>query len=371
VFLADPRGGYPQRGDVRILRDGATAPGYQAIRKRAGEHKWQLLAEPDGWTALEAEERAYLDAEGDRLLYVAATRARDLLVVGRYAGKAGNTTPAWEPFEPHLTDAPELVVPVEVQPPAAEAVDLSDAAAAQSAAAAAALHERVCRPSWTATSVTAEIKRLPRMTGAGTGEADDDDPTRVVTADTPSRRADAGAAWGTLVHGLLEHAMRYRSATRDDLRRLAIWLTIEEPQLRDVIEQALDTVAAVSTAPFWAEARASGEVHEEAPFAVREATGGLPTVVSGVIDLVHRTQAGWKVVDYKTDRDGETADLAGRYGEQVTAYERAWARVAGAPVTSAVVGARPAAHAGPSAAATASGVRVPPPGAPRQPKLFE
>ena len=36
--------------------------------------------------------------------------------------------------------------------------------------------------------------------------------------------------------------MRQTSATRDDLRLLAMWLTLEEPQLRPVIEEALDTV---------------------------------------------------------------------------------------------------------------------------------
>ena len=35
--------------------------------------------------------------------------------------------------------------------------------------------------------------------------------------------------------------MRHEAATRDDLRRLAMWLTVEEPQLRPVIDQALDT----------------------------------------------------------------------------------------------------------------------------------
>ena len=87
----------------------------------------------------------------------------------------------------------------------------------------------------------------------------DDDPTRSVGEDTPSRRADAGLAWGTLVHGLLEHAMRHKTATRDDLRRLAMWLTIEKPELRAVIDQALDTVQSVATAEFWqAGARVGG-----------------------------------------------------------------------------------------------------------------
>ena len=64
----------------------------------------------------------------------------------------------------------------------------------------------------------------------------------MVTTDTSAHRADAGLAWGALIHGLLEHAMRHKSATREDLRRLAMWLIVDEPQLRPVIEDALDTV---------------------------------------------------------------------------------------------------------------------------------
>src|SRR6185295_1913029 len=105
-------------------------------------------------------------------------------------------------------------------------------------------------------------------------------------------------AWGTLVHGLLEHAMRHRAATRDDLRRLAMWLTVEEPSLRVVIERALDTVQSVAAATFWQEARGSAEHHEEAPFAIRDASSSPPRVVTGTIDLVHRTADGWRVVDY-------------------------------------------------------------------------
>jgi ATP-dependent exoDNAse (exonuclease V) beta subunit len=167
-----------------------------------------------------------------------------------------------------------------------------------------------------------------------------DDPTRAITADTPSRRADAGAAWGTLVHGLLEHAMRHKAATRDDLRRLAMWLTVEEPQLRAVIDEALDTVTAVKDGDFWQEARASAECHEEAPFGIREDGDAIPKVLSGTIDLVYRTPAGWAVVDYKTDADGAPADLRARYRLQVEAYERGWGRFVGGPVASRVVSAR-------------------------------
>jgi ATP-dependent exoDNAse (exonuclease V) beta subunit len=156
------------------------------------------------------------------------------------------------------------------------------------------------------------------------GRPGDDDPTRVVSAETPSRRADAGIAWGTLVHGLLEHAMRHKSATRDDLRRLAMWLTVEDPQLRPVIEQALDTVQGVAAAEFWRAARASAECHEEVPFAVREMRDAVPTVVSGAIDLVYRDAAEWRILDYKTDAGVDEAELDKKYAAQLQAYKRAW-----------------------------------------------
>jgi ATP-dependent exoDNAse (exonuclease V) beta subunit len=141
-----------------------------------------------------------------------------------------------------------------------------------------------------------------------------DDPTRVVSKDTPTRRADAGMAWGTLIHGLLEHAMRFPQSTPADLRRLAMWLTVEEPQLRSVIDEAIETVQAVAKAEFWAEAQA-GEHYEEAPFAF--STSRL--VTSGVIDLLFGSAGTWRVRDYKTD----AALDANKYEQQLDAYRRA------------------------------------------------
>jgi ATP-dependent helicase/nuclease subunit A len=351
VFLADPTGGYPPQVDVRIVRSragegahGATAQilgpqgFFQIVPESKSHWKMKPIAEPVGWAALEGEEFAYLEAEHTRLLYVAATRAKDVLVVSRW-NKRGTRTFAWQEFEPHLDriHAPELVVPATIRLPPPAKMDLSEAAAGKAMRHAEGLHTGAMRASWSAASVTAEAKRLPRVA------ADDvpaDDPTRVMTEETPSRRADAGLAWGTLVHGLLEHAMRHPPATREDLRRLAMWLTVEEPALRTLIDRALDTVESVTRAEFWTVARASQESHEEAPFSVHETEGGLPRVVSGTIDLVYRAGDGWQIVDYKTDADGAGADLAARYASQIEAYGRAWGKVSGAPVTSSVVAAR-------------------------------
>jgi ATP-dependent exoDNAse (exonuclease V) beta subunit len=136
-----------------------------------------------------------------------------------------------------------------------------------------------------------------------------------------------GMAWGTLIHGLLEHAMRHPQSTPDDLRRLAMWLTVEEPQLRAVIDDAIETVQRVAKAEFWAQAQA-GEHAEEAPFAILEG----PALTSGVIDLLFDSGTGWQVRDYKTDL---TLDAA-VHAKQLEIY-RAALRAVGYVAADAVV----------------------------------
>jgi ATP-dependent helicase/nuclease subunit A len=342
VFLADPLGGWKPTAEVRIVRkDGSSAVGYFQIKKDNKDRwKQKMLAAPAGWDAYAAEEQLYLDAEGHRLLYVAATRAKDMVVVSRYAGKSRGTL-AWAELDAHLAGAPELKIPSAAAPPAAEKMDLSGKSLAASVASADAAHARARQASWTAVSVTAEAKALPRMTpGADDGAADD--PTRVVTEDTPSRRSDAGTAWGTLIHGLLEHAMRYKTVAPDDLRRLAMWLTVDEPGLRVVLDEAVATVLAVSKQEFWAEAKASPECHEEAPFAVVavDDDAARRKVVNGTIDCVFRQAAGWRLLDYKTAIDPTTEVLQRQYAQQVAAYAATWRTFVSGEVTGDTIVAR-------------------------------
>jgi len=253
-----------------------------------------------------------------------------VLVVGRATkpGKPG----AWSGLDDFLTGVPELSVPDEVTLSEPATVDFSSSAAAIARADAA--HFAADQPTWFANSVTEESRadwfRSPP----------NPDPTAPLTAETPARRADAGMAWGTLVHGLLEHAMRFPHATRDDLRRLALWLTVEELDLRPLIDHAVATVEGVAQAEFWTAARASTEVHEEAPFAVRDHVGDQPGVLTGVIDLVYRAGDQWQIVDYKTDVAGAPESLAQTHASQAQAYERAWSALTGHTAKALLVSAR-------------------------------
>jgi ATP-dependent helicase/nuclease subunit A len=352
VFLADPLGGFAPRVDVRIVRDGhapdregdaavSGAKGYFEIVEDRGGYAKRVIAAPKNWGVHEAEELNYRQAEMDRLMYVAATRAREMLVVGRCTGAIGSKKGAWTALTAAMADAPALAVPENVTAATSEPVDLSPAAAAVARAAAERAHDIARRPSWAATSVTAETKHLPRLSVEGADALDAADPTRAVLQDRPSHRADAGLAWGTLIHGLLEHAMRHPGATTDDLRRLALWLTIDDRHLRPVVDRAVATVEALAASDFWRRAQSAPEHHVEVPFAVVDRAGAVPEVLSGAIDLVCRADAtSWDIVDYKTDVSVDDVALAARYQAQVDAYAAAWTRIAGAPARSTIVHVR-------------------------------
>ena len=315
VFLADPNGGFPLRVDDHIERNGPKAYGWFKLVQRSEASPWngKLLGEHADWPAHESAELPYRQAEEDRLLYVAATRAREMLVVSRWTGN--QTLKAWGVLNDFLGSAKKLPVPPSAIAAVVKPLDTSTNCQAEWNANLIAAHDRVRQGSWSITSVTAEARHIARMTRAADATADD--PTKVVGTDTPAHRADAGMAWGTLIHGLLEHAMRFPAATREDLRRLAMWLTMEEPQLRVVIEEAIDTVQQVAKADFWADATKS-EHGVEVPFITADASRQL---LAGAIDLIFKPGIEWAVVDYKTDTD--VASSADRYRRQLFQYEQA------------------------------------------------
>jgi ATP-dependent helicase/nuclease subunit A len=278
-----------------------------------------VIAAPSNRTQYEAEELVYLDAEEKRLLYVAGTRARDQLVIGRWAKRIGRGTPAWDAFDPFLNGAAELPVPATANAPAAQKADLSAGANMRAYVARLAAHKQLLIPSWSATSVTAEARRMPKI--ARSIESDLDDPTRPVAGGTPSHGADAGMAWGTLIHSLLEHAMRHKDASSEDLTRLAMWLTFEESELRPVIDEAVRTVEGFTRSEFWQLASRSDHA-VEVPFQFAESESSL---LAGVVDLVFKSGEDWQVVDYKTDVDLGDDRGAKHYAYQLATYQNALA----------------------------------------------
>jgi ATP-dependent helicase/nuclease subunit A len=97
----------PDRIDSHIVRTGEKPVGYFAFTQKKGYQSIKI-AQPPGWEAYVAEEQKYLEAEKIRLLYVAATRARNLLIIST-GGRDNRKNPWRELLESPAVDHIETI----------------------------------------------------------------------------------------------------------------------------------------------------------------------------------------------------------------------------------------------------------------------
>ena len=259
-------------------------------------------------------------AERVRLHYVAATRARDHLVVSAHHSSTRNASSMGRRTFVGCGNHPETWVPLERRPGAR----LRPRAAVQLAMADIDRHDDAVRE-WqreqdgirrrtaldgtrSATSLTADAEPQP-------------DPER-----RPWRRGRAGTSIGSAVHAVLQFVDLADGRDVAELSRH--WAEVEgvgghTDEVRQRVEHAL-------ASPTVREA-ASGRHRRELPIAVPIGT----TTFEGIVDLVIERDDGLLVVDYKTDgvRDADdAARLVQHYRRQGAGYAEALARLTGRPV---------------------------------------
>jgi ATP-dependent exoDNAse (exonuclease V) beta subunit len=264
-----------------------------------------------------------------RLLYVAATRARDHLIVSvhRKDGAAPASTAAqlfynagWDPtLVEQLPPATPLEEGVALQPPVAAALNpdlpsFEEWERERSAAMASAT-----RPvAVSATRLAEEAARaLQQEALAGVQK----DPRDIDLP--PWQKGRYGSAIGRAVHGVLQ--------TVDLLTGGGL---AEASAAQAAAEGVLGREEVIEA--FCRSALASEVVREAAGLPHwREVYVGIPYgdgVLEGYIDLLYRTDAGLVVVDYKTDSWRNEEDLqtkVEKYRVQLEAYERAVTEAAG------------------------------------------
>jgi ATP-dependent helicase/nuclease subunit A len=146
-----------------------------------------------------------------------------------------------------------------------------------------------------------------------------------------------GTEWGTVIHLLLQTALERPDA---DLRQLARLALTEEGLDADLADSALEMVNQVLRSDVLRRARSAEQYLVEVPFQKLVPAGGpgavdgLPTIVRGVIDLAFHEQAGWVIVDYKTDRIGssQVPVAVEHYRAQVDTYAHTWHEMLNQPV---------------------------------------
>jgi ATP-dependent helicase/nuclease subunit A len=310
---AQAGGGLPlawDAGGIAQVRCGTVqTAGYDAAKRRD--------------TALDEQERA-------RLLYVAATRARDYLIIGLHhrPAKTGVPTSA-ELLHARLAERADLAAcwdpPALDRAPAAPPAHRADPVdpAAWRAARDRAMAGWRAAPIVSATALAAGLAPADGDAGGDAGTQpdhhdDDDAPPR-----PPFRRGRAGTALGRAVHAALQTVALDGS---DEVDAVAAAQAAAEGVGDRADEVGRMVQAALASAPV-REAVASGRWWREVPVAAAIGEGML----EGFVDLLYQDADGRLVlVDYKTDRTPDEAPA--RYRVQMGAYAFAVAQALGRPV---------------------------------------
>ena len=184
VFLADPRPDPRHAPQFWIDRDADPAHSFWQICRPGGEFRTIAVAQPPGWEAMEEREEAFDDAEKIRILYVAATRARETLVVSTWRQGKGAAKGIWSPLDDRLTDpleeGPALALPQPVAPDFAAGLSAFRAERAARLAASGA-------PTYAVATVTSLAHAGEKPDWESTGR---------------------GMSWGRVIHRALEAVMR-------------------------------------------------------------------------------------------------------------------------------------------------------------------
>jgi ATP-dependent helicase/nuclease subunit A len=303
------------------------------------------IAQPPDWDAHAAEEQRFDRAEGERLLYVASTRAAEELIIG-CAYNANSPSP-WRSFHEWLQQhAPRLELP---QPVRGERHELETPAVRiqETIAAVDAARATLGRPTYR----VAPVSRRKLDIAA----ADETAPRSEAPDDAPEETAPDGRGtdWGSAVHDGLQYAAEgvtggsLRAACRNRL------VALQRPTGSDgeptELEELLAVIAGVRASPFWRRAAGADRMLVEVPFALSVPAAeyatllGLPSpsaddpvheLIDGRIDLAFHEAAGWVIVDYKSDAAGAAipAALRARYAAQLRLYAAAWQRITGEAV---------------------------------------
>jgi ATP-dependent helicase/nuclease subunit A len=329
VVIADAANQPPSWGSNLLIDDNlGLLPG---LRTAEGERPviWKLVGQ------METERD---EAEDKRLLYVAATRAREKLLINGHVSrlKAGNLSlRGWLKRLGEVIGLSEVELAGDVSAP--QVLDLNLPAD---------MGEMICTlcppPPAQLSATHAPARSLPQERSKSGALPDLAAPLRVPEerlldekviakeADPPQRvwrvvpraKRPSGPAWvvGTLIH----QAIRYWRFPGDDfqafIRPFALEAGLTDPkEIRATIHTVERLLERFRAHPLWSEINAAERYHEVAY--------SIPGD-RGIIDLLYRTEAGWVLADFKTDQlrsEAEMWDVIERegYDGQVKRYAEA------------------------------------------------
>jgi ATP-dependent helicase/nuclease subunit A len=317
VFLADPAGSAGKRdAEVHVTRSEKGSRLFLPVRMRF-KYSSRLLAEPPGWADAKKEEERFALAENTRLLYVAATRAKEQLYISRYLGKE---TGVWQPLHAVL-DLENCPVARVVSAPVATITDGPSLDV---------LARTLVKTRTLLGNASLPSRKTVRASDMQKAQTMSEEPT----LDWLGGR---GKGYGRAVHRLFEAIVLNREQPELPIRArsLAEKLVLEEidaSEYRSSLDAAMAGVDGFLGSTIWEELMTANSVLTEVPFSLNCDGEDGDELLSGIIDLVYRSGDSWKIVDYKTDAGSET-HLIHTYASQVKRYSDAWEALSGDAVS--------------------------------------
>lgn len=316
---------------IRIQHDADSVEGYLfVLEKDSKQDKHGDYFSTSEFDGKEADmEKAALDAEDVRKLYVGATRARNVLIISDYGG---NNDP-WRGLAPESLSS---IFDAVTEAPSAEEEDKGSVDAESLYAQA----EEEC----VLNSRNAEDETYKNETPSKLELISKVADTETSVGAVPDERSELSAfasVIGTMTHKLMEIIVSTRNKVDygETIREIiSEYLTAAMIPYENRIVSALEAVAdRISNGGF---AQTNGlptdilktlldadEVYCEVPFCYKEETGDGVVIWNGVMDVIYCSEGKWHIVDYKTNAEGN--DLDTKYQNQLSAYIKAFKKTTG------------------------------------------
>ena len=288
--------------------------------RKNGRIEVKASLQTDGYEELADFEKARGEEERVRLIYVAATRARDHLIVSLYRNKSGSKSAAAR-IEEYMQGADHLWQ--RFDPPA---VASSPAPVSAGEEAAVADDTPETRQHWQQQRNELFAVRSRPISAAATRIAQEAKEEQDVP-DEPWRRGRAGTNIGRAVHAVLQVVdLRTGSDLDENVQAQAAAEGVQDQsgEIARLVRHALNNdlvQRALASQRWWREAPVAGPVGDG--------------IVEGFIDLLFEEEDGFVIVDYKTDAvrsQDEIEQAKARYRLQGGAYALALSKAAGVNV---------------------------------------
>ena len=329
VFLAIPYNTTTHEPTYYIERTGQEPYGHFLVyRSNAyNKGKGKRLAQPKDWENYCQLEASYNKAEDIRLLYVAATRAKNLLVISNLNHKSNKSNP-WHPLLENITEEMNVPVP-EAGLPEAKEKEKEEKSLLDD-------YKEIQKEygQW-----MKDLSKSSYYEKKPTDFKDEEKHRKIATIDV------GGTAWGSAVHRIFDYLIK------EDPDEQLLSLQIENALEKQGIslkrkEELAGIVQKFKESDLYQRLKKAELKYSEVPFTINiglahplytELAGqdSRPVILSGTIDLVFKEADGWVVIDYKTDRPKNEKDypeLVEVYQKQIDIYSQVWQEITGEQV---------------------------------------